>query len=178
MHAVFLAADLNPGAREQWHTSLGPDVPEAPRPPLADGEVRFVGDPVALVVAESRYAAEDGADLVVVDYEPLPAVVDYASAEGAEASVHEQTPGNVVGQIGRTAGARAGGGPRVGAVRRDRDLPSAHVRAGADGDARARRRVVGRERRDDDAGRRPRCRTSSASSARACSAFPSSASGS
>jgi carbon-monoxide dehydrogenase large subunit len=100
VHAVFLAADLNPGAREQWHTSLGPDVPEAPRPPLADGEVRFVGDPVALVVAESRYAAEDGADLVVVDYEPLPAVVDYASAEGAEASVHEQTPGNVVGQMG------------------------------------------------------------------------------
>ena len=69
VHAVFLAADLNPGVREQWHTSLGPDVPEAPRPPLAEDEVRFVGDPVALVVAESRYVAEDAADLVAVDYD-------------------------------------------------------------------------------------------------------------
>src|ERR1700674_2857379 len=88
VRAVFLAADLNPGVREQWHTSVGPAVPEAPRPPLAEGEVRFVGDPVALVVAESRYVAEDAADLVTVDYEPLPAVVDYAVAEGADASVH------------------------------------------------------------------------------------------
>ena len=39
--------------------------------------MRFVGDPVALVVAESRYLAEDAAELVDVDYEPLPAVVDY-----------------------------------------------------------------------------------------------------
>ena len=77
----FVAADLNPGVREQWHTSIGPDVPEVPRPPLAEDEVRFVGDPVALVVAESRYVAEDAADLVVVDYEPLPAVVDYAAGD-------------------------------------------------------------------------------------------------
>jgi aerobic carbon-monoxide dehydrogenase large subunit len=97
VHAVFVAADLNPRAREQWHTSMGPDVPEVPRPPLAEGEVRFVGDPVALVVAESRYVAEDAADLVVVDYEPLPAVVDYEAAEDAEFSVHETVPGNVVG---------------------------------------------------------------------------------
>ena len=48
VHAVLLAADLNPDVREQWHTSMGPDVPEVPRPPLADDEVRFVGDPVAL----------------------------------------------------------------------------------------------------------------------------------
>ena len=53
---VFTAADLNPGVKEQWHTSIGPASPETPRPPLAEDEVRFVGDPVALVVAESRYA--------------------------------------------------------------------------------------------------------------------------
>jgi len=99
VHAVFLAADLNPGVREQWHTAVGPDVPEVPRPPLAEDEVRFVGDPVALVVAESRYVAEDAADLVVVDYEALPAVVDYAAGEGGEVSVHQGTPGNVVGQM-------------------------------------------------------------------------------
>lgn len=100
VHAVFVAADLNPGVREQWHTAVGPDVPEVPRPPLAEDEVRFVGDPVALVVAESRYTAEDAADLVVVDFEPLPAVVDYAAAEGGDAAVHEGIAGNVVGEMG------------------------------------------------------------------------------
>lgn len=99
VHAVLLAADLNPGAREQWHTSLGPDVPEIPRPPLADDEVRFVGDPVALVVAESRYLAEDAAELIVVDYDALPAVVDYAAAIGSDVLVHAETPGNVVGEM-------------------------------------------------------------------------------
>src|SRR4029079_8057488 len=43
---VFTAADLNAGAKEQWHTAVGKDSPETPRPPLADGEARFVGDPV------------------------------------------------------------------------------------------------------------------------------------
>ena len=99
VHAVLLAGDLNPDVREQWHTSIGPDVPEIPRPPLADSEVRFVGDPVALVIAQSRYIAEDAAELIVVDYEPLPAVVDYAAAAGNDALVHETTPGNVVGAM-------------------------------------------------------------------------------
>ena len=51
-----------------------------PRPALANGRVRHVGDPVAFVVAESAYAARDAAEQVVVDYTPLPAVVDAAAA--------------------------------------------------------------------------------------------------
>ena len=50
------------------------------RPPLAKGRVRFVGDVVAVVVAESRVAAVDAAERVIVDYEPLPAVVDPEAA--------------------------------------------------------------------------------------------------
>jgi aerobic carbon-monoxide dehydrogenase large subunit len=46
------------------------------RPPLADGKVRFAGEPVAIVVAETAAAAADGAELVDVDLEPLPAVAD------------------------------------------------------------------------------------------------------
>jgi carbon-monoxide dehydrogenase large subunit len=46
------------------------------RPPLADGVVRFVGDMVAVVVAETRAQAVDAAEMVVVDYEPLPTVID------------------------------------------------------------------------------------------------------
>ena len=51
-----------------------------PRPALVRGRVRHVGDPVALVVAETRGQAADAADLVAVDYEPLPAVAGAAEA--------------------------------------------------------------------------------------------------
>jgi len=55
------------------------------RPPLARDVVRFVGDMVAIVVAETRAQAADAAELVIVDYDPLPAVIDpeAALAEGA-----------------------------------------------------------------------------------------------
>ena len=86
---MFVAEDLNPGVHEQWHSQLGPASPETPRPPLAEGEVRFVGDPVALVIADDRYIAEDACELVVVDYDPLPPVVDYLAAVDADVLVHE-----------------------------------------------------------------------------------------
>jgi carbon-monoxide dehydrogenase large subunit len=50
------------------------------RNPLAEGKVRFYGDPVAVVVADDRYTARDARDLIEVDYEPLPAVVDTEKA--------------------------------------------------------------------------------------------------
>ena len=55
------------------------------RPPLADGVVRFVGEPIAAVLAETEVQARDAADAVIVDYDPLPAVVDPedALADGA-----------------------------------------------------------------------------------------------
>lgn len=104
VHAVFTAADLNPDVKEAWHAVAGKDVPDTPRPPLAEGEVKFVGDPVALVVADSRYLAEDAVDLVEVDYDPLPAVADFRKAVGgAEAGVpvvHAAYPDNVAGGMG------------------------------------------------------------------------------
>ncbi|HTR71633.1 MAG TPA: xanthine dehydrogenase family protein molybdopterin-binding subunit [Mycobacteriales bacterium] len=99
VHAVFTAADLNPGMKEQWHTSIGKDSPETPRPPLAEDEVRFVGDPVVLVVAESRYLAEDAAELVDIDYDPLPAVVDYKDADDPNVLVHSAHGSNVIATI-------------------------------------------------------------------------------
>jgi carbon-monoxide dehydrogenase large subunit len=50
------------------------------RKPLAEGKVRFFGDPVAVVIAESRYTARDARDLIEVDYEPLPAAIDVEKA--------------------------------------------------------------------------------------------------
>jgi aerobic carbon-monoxide dehydrogenase large subunit len=101
VHSVFTATDLNPDVKEQWHTSLGPASPETPRPPLADDEARFVGDPVALVIAENRYIAEDAVDLVDVDYDPMPAVIDYRSAEQDMAPlVHPSHGSNLIGAMG------------------------------------------------------------------------------
>ncbi len=61
---VFTAADWQGvlGAKSRW--------------PLVTDEVHAVGDPIAVVVAETRYQAQDGSNAVVVQYEPLPAVVD------------------------------------------------------------------------------------------------------
>ena len=96
---VFTAADLNPGVHEQWHTMLGPQMPETPRPPLAEDQVRFVGDPVVLVVADSRYLAEDAAERVDVDYEPLTPVVDYVTAAESDVLVHESHGTNLIGEM-------------------------------------------------------------------------------
>jgi carbon-monoxide dehydrogenase large subunit len=95
VHAVFTAADLNPEVREFWYTMSGKDIPDVVRPPLAEDEVRFVGDPVAMVVADNRYIAEDAIDLVEVDYDPLPPVADYIEGATSEHLVHEAYPGNV-----------------------------------------------------------------------------------
>jgi carbon-monoxide dehydrogenase large subunit len=97
VHAVFTAADLNPDVKEAWHAIAGKDVPDTPRPPLAEGEAKFVGDPVALVVAESRYIAEDATELVEVDFEPLPAIADFTKAQTSDVLVHEAYPNNVAG---------------------------------------------------------------------------------
>lgn len=67
------------------------------RPLLAHDRVRFVGDAVALVLGTNPYGVYDAVDLVVVDYEPLPPVVDIAQAIAAGAPlVHDTVPGNVV----------------------------------------------------------------------------------
>jgi len=76
--AVLTWSDFDGRFGEAWHAMLGEEM--VVPPPLAIGDVRHVGDPVAFVVAESRYVAEDACDLVGVDYEPSPAAVDYSTA--------------------------------------------------------------------------------------------------
>jgi 2-furoyl-CoA dehydrogenase large subunit len=66
--------------------------------PAATDKARFVGEPVAVVVARDRYLAEDAAEAVVVDYEPLPAVVDPERALDPDAPVlHEAVGSNLAG---------------------------------------------------------------------------------
>ncbi|MDH3320075.1 MAG: xanthine dehydrogenase family protein molybdopterin-binding subunit, partial [Betaproteobacteria bacterium] len=73
----------------------GQPMKEPPHPVLAQGKVRYVGDHVAVVVAETQDLAQDAAELVQVDYEPLPAVADgrLARAKGAP-QLHEIAPDN------------------------------------------------------------------------------------
>jgi carbon-monoxide dehydrogenase large subunit len=99
VHAVLTAADLNADVKEAWHAVAGKDVADTPRPPLAEGEVKFVGDPVAIVIAENRYVAEDAIELVDVDYDPLPVIADFTQAVNAAAVVHEAYPDNVAGGL-------------------------------------------------------------------------------
>ena len=66
------------------------------RPLLAQGKVRHVGDPVALVIAESLAAAKDAVELIEVDYAALPAVIDPAEAvEPGAPALWDEAPGNV-----------------------------------------------------------------------------------
>jgi carbon-monoxide dehydrogenase large subunit len=70
---------------------------KVPRHPvLAQGRVRYVGEPVAVVAADSLYAARDAAELVEVDYEPLPVVTDMEKALGNDtAFVHDEFATNL-----------------------------------------------------------------------------------
>ena len=73
----------------------GQPMKEPPHPCLAQGKARYVGDHVAIVVAETAEQARDAADLVQVDYEPLPAVVDASKARAKGApQLHDNAPDN------------------------------------------------------------------------------------
>ncbi|MDO9500043.1 xanthine dehydrogenase family protein molybdopterin-binding subunit [Falsiroseomonas sp.] len=98
--AVFTAAEVaglghNPAVTEIRDTA-GTRHIEPPRLPIPADRVRHVGEIVAMVVAETAHAARDGAEAVMVDYDPLPAVVrgDDALAPGAPL-LHAAAPGNL-----------------------------------------------------------------------------------
>ncbi|MEN3273469.1 MAG: aerobic carbon-monoxide dehydrogenase large subunit [Actinomycetota bacterium] len=65
------------------------------RPFLARDKVRFVGEPVAVIVTEERYQGPDAAEMVMVDYDPLPAVIDLAEAATDTTVLHDAAGTNV-----------------------------------------------------------------------------------
>ncbi|MBW0118523.1 xanthine dehydrogenase family protein molybdopterin-binding subunit, partial [Pseudonocardia abyssalis] len=100
--AVYTAADLDLPA----HHGLMVLNPDLPRPPLATDRVRFVGEAVAVVVAGTQAEAVDAAELVEVDYDPLPAAVDPEEALAPDAPI--QYPGRTDNLAG---GARSDADP-------------------------------------------------------------------
>ncbi len=106
--AVFTGADMaadkvGPMAPLWAITSAdGKPMAEPPRWALARGTVRHVGEAVAVVVAETLAQARDAADLVQVEYEPLPAVVDAKAAMRQDApQLHQAAPGNICFRFAR-----------------------------------------------------------------------------
>ncbi len=93
-----LAADKIGGLICGWmiHSKDGTPMKAGPHPALAQGKVRYVGDHVAVVVAETLAHAKDAAEAIVVDYEVLPAVVDTATAARAATVIHDVAPDNTV----------------------------------------------------------------------------------
>jgi carbon-monoxide dehydrogenase large subunit len=65
--------------------------------PLAGDKVRYTGDPVAVVVAENRYIAEDALEVIAVDYEPLPAVADVREGLKDDVVLHDEAGTNLTG---------------------------------------------------------------------------------
>ena len=98
---IFVGADLAEakvgGLPCGWliHSKDGSPMKEPPHPVLAQGKVRHVGDQLALVVAETYLQAKDASELIEVDYEELPAVIDITTADKAKSSVHDDVPNNV-----------------------------------------------------------------------------------
>ena len=75
----------------------GSPMKMAPHPAIAHGKANFVGDPVAVTIAETLAQAMDAAEKVKVDYELLPAVVDPAQAQGESApQIHDVAPQNTI----------------------------------------------------------------------------------
>ena len=95
--AVLTAADLGAEVAPVHATSKMKGYYATPILPLAQGKVRYVGEPVVAVIAQSRYLAEDAAELIEIDYQPLTALVDPEAAALADAVlVHEAAGTNVI----------------------------------------------------------------------------------
>jgi len=100
--AVYTGADMQAdnigGVPCGWliHNKDGSPMAEPPHPVLAVGKVRHVGDPVAVVIAETKQQAKDAAELLDIDYEDLPAVASAREAAGPGAPlVHDTAAANV-----------------------------------------------------------------------------------
>jgi len=90
--AVVTAADLD---LDPWPSDMAFLNQDMVRPWLATDVVRFVGEPVAAIIAEERYQGADAAELAWVDYEPLPVVIEPGDALEGEVVLHERAGTNV-----------------------------------------------------------------------------------
>ncbi|HSZ94620.1 MAG TPA: xanthine dehydrogenase family protein molybdopterin-binding subunit, partial [Acetobacteraceae bacterium] len=101
VHMVITAADLDAAGIKNMPAAAGKHrdgtpTPRPPQRPLATDRVRYVGEPIAMVVAETVKLAKDAAESIFVDIDPLPAVTTASAAAAPDApQLHADAPGNV-----------------------------------------------------------------------------------
>jgi carbon-monoxide dehydrogenase large subunit len=99
VEAVVSGADLAASTRPIRAAMSGSGYKESRWPALAQGKVRFVGEPVAAVVAVDPYRAEDALEAITVTYDPLPAVTEAEASMRPEAPrLHDELPDNILFQ--------------------------------------------------------------------------------
>ena len=97
--AIFTFEDIAPFAKPiPVRLYLLPGLEQFLQYPLARDKVRYVGEPVAVVIGESRYVAEDALDAIEVSYEPLPAVVDVRQSLSDRVVIHEAAGTNLAAE--------------------------------------------------------------------------------
>jgi aerobic carbon-monoxide dehydrogenase large subunit len=102
---VFSGEDVLPMMKPLPAKVAHPDLQEIPRLPMALDAVHYVGEPVAVVVATSRYVAEDALELINVDYDPLPAIASTGAALAPGAPLaHENARDNIAVHVIQKAG--------------------------------------------------------------------------
>ncbi|HVC15101.1 MAG TPA: xanthine dehydrogenase family protein molybdopterin-binding subunit [Acidimicrobiales bacterium] len=100
VHDVVVGADLPSDTLIPMRQFRVPGAELFLQSPMARDVVRYSGEPVAVVIADSRYIAEDAAELVEIDFEELPVVLDAEVALAADAPrLHQGTPSNVAGDM-------------------------------------------------------------------------------
>ena len=103
--AVLTAADMSAAGYTRGMPAMPPEGRSGPMkavraPALAEDRVRYVGEPVAIVVAETAHAAQDAAELIAVDYDDLDPVTDLRAAlEPGAAILHDAIPGNLAFEV-------------------------------------------------------------------------------
>ncbi len=141
--AVFTGADI---AKHSASLVVGVKAPIECWP-IAVDRVRYVGEPVAIAIAESRYLAEDALDLIEVDYEPLAAVIDPIAALDPARSDPARSAALQSRERAQLPLRRSGTGFRQSRAHDFRHHPLSAQCLHADGDLRRRRRIRSRRGR-------------------------------
>ena len=121
VHAVITAADIGAAIPTiPLRLDSSPVFRPFEQPVIAHGKVRYVGEPVAVVLADSAAAAEDALDAIVLDIEPLPAVADSATAARNEVLLFEAAGSNLALTLSGVRGDAAAAFKSAPYVRRER----------------------------------------------------------
>jgi carbon-monoxide dehydrogenase large subunit len=121
VHAVITAADIGaPLPKIPLRQEPLPEFQRFEQTVIAQGKVRYVGEPVAVVIADSAGLAEDALDAIALDIEPLPAIVDPHAARAGDVLAFEEVGTNVAGTLTAVKGDIAEAFQRAPYRRRER----------------------------------------------------------